>query len=102
MKHSYNNHLTTELTNLDWKSFEMPKTSPLTVSALNQIPNIRPSQLRSNSANSFHNPPQTKNNNARVTQVNARATHIIEQRIQAHARSKQIIFIKPKSNLIFK
>ena len=102
MKHSYNNHLTTELTNLDWKSFEMPKTSPLTVSALNQIPNIRPSQLRSNSANSFHNPPQTKNNNVRVTQVNARATHIIEQRIQAQARAKQIKFIKPKSNLIFK
>lgn len=102
MKHSYNNHLTTELTNLDWKSFEMPKTSPLTVSALNQIPNIRSSQLRSNSANFFHNPPQTKNNNARVTQVNARATHIIEQRIQAQARTRQIKFIKPKSNLIFK
>jgi uncharacterized protein YegL len=72
----------------------MPKTSPLTVSALTQIPNIRPSQLRSNSATSLHNPLQIKNNN--------RATHIIEQRIQAQARSKQIKFIKPKSNLIFK
>jgi len=96
MKHSYNNHLTTDLTNLDWKSFEMPKTSPLTVSALNQIPNIRPSQLRSNSATSLHNTPQIKNNN------NNRATHIIEQRIQTQARSRQIKFIKPKSNLIFK
>jgi hypothetical protein len=107
MKHSYNNHLTTELTNLDWKSFEMPKTSPLTVSALNQIPNIRPSQLRSNSATSLHNPSRIKNNNTqqvnnRTNQMNARATHIIEQRIHAEARTRQIKFIKPKSNLIFK
>jgi hypothetical protein len=81
MKQSYNNHITTNLTNLDWKSFEMPKTSPFTVSALNQIPNIYPSHLRSNSATSLHNSTQIKNNN--------KATRIIEQRI------------KPKSNLIF-
>ena len=87
MKHSYNNHITTDLTNLNWKSFELPTISPLTVSAL------KPLQQRSNSAPTFRNLNQIKNN--KIPIVNNRATHIIEQRIQTK-------FIKPKSNLIFK
>lgn len=104
MKHSYNNHLTTELTNLDWKSFEMPKISPLTVSALNQIPNIPPSHLRPNTTHTFNNNQQQsrmiheKNNN--TSQINRQESYIIEQ--QLASKSRQSKFVKPKSNLIFK
>lgn len=113
MKHSYNNHLTTDLTNLDWKSFELPKTSPLTVSALNHIPNIRPSHLRVNNAyhsqshphprshNPFNNPNQSYYNSYEKNNVNDnRSIHIIEQRIMNKSKSHK--FIKPKGNLIFR
>jgi len=102
MKNSYNNHITTDLTNLDWKSFEMPKTSPLTVPAFNQTPNVRRPQVRSNTTITIPKHIQIKNNNTQ--QMNNRASYIIEQRIQSrsHAsKSGPVKFTKTRNGLIF-
>ena len=81
MKQSYNNHITTDLTNLDWKSFEMPKTSPLTVSALKQIPDIRPTTTPSiNNYQQSLRVKYEKPNNI-TNQINNRVNYILEQRI---------------------
>ena len=98
MKQSYNNHITTDLTNLDWKSFEMPKTSPLTVSALKQIPDIHPITMQAFNNNS-HSPQIRYEKNNNTQHRNNRATHIIEQR-DAN-RIRQAKNVKPKGNLIF-
>jgi len=100
MKQSYNNHITNDLINLDWKSFEMPKTSPFTVSAFKQIPNRHSNTtipINKHQEQQRVNYEKNKKNNTQ--DGTNRVKYIIEHK--ASNKLKQPKIVKPKNGLVF-